>query len=186
MSLCPAHLQDTIYPLENALTLNSDCTVHLAGCGSQPRSELSMFVLAVNTSLAKAQIPPGFFIRGDEMMYGCLTKSMERMPTMGPKRRCVRQQARQHCCSWLAQPYPSKAVCRCTLPMTCLVDARFHLHTTAGPAHPALTNSRSDSFLLLTHMRTTATSQVLFQSQAFVTRKETLCLHLESKRERKK
>lgn len=34
-----------------------------------------MFVLVVNT-LAKLKLPPGFLIRGDEVMGGCLTKGM--------------------------------------------------------------------------------------------------------------
>lgn len=103
------------------------------------------------------------------------------MPAMGPNRRCVGQQARHHC--WQAQPYPSKAICSCTLPLTYLIDARLHLHTVAGSAHPALTNSQPDAFLLLTHMHTTTTSQVLFKARRLQQKRDSV-LHLESKRER--
>lgn len=81
---------------------------------------------------------------------------------MGPKGRCVGQPARHHCHSWLVHPYPSKAICSCTLSLTYLIDTRFHLPSMAGLA---LTNSQPDSSLLLTHVQTATTSQVLYRAR---------------------
>lgn len=150
----------------------------------QPRSELSMSVLVMNTSLAKAQILSRFLIRGDEVVCGCLIKSIERMPAMGPKRRCVGQQVRHHCRSWMAQPYPNTAICSCSLPLTCSVDAKFHLQAMAGPAHAALTNSQPDSFLLLTHMHTAITSQVFSKPGICNQKKRSLLTRREQEREK--